>query len=318
MDFSSSFRQAVTSRRMVNMDVDPRLLLPRIYQYKQELFPPEVTLSNYLFLAGGGNVEASLPFSFSFQPLDCFLLIYITMGGGRLSFQNNSISVTENTLLLFDCCHPFTLQSVLLPWNFEIFFICGDGTKLFSPFFKKQPAALLQEADYPPVISQLNHLSAIPETVDASALLQMHQSLTHLFCLFAQPKNDAGKTSASGAGPLPVYLAKMKRHMDAHYTESFSLSFYEELLKLNKYRLCREFSNTFGISPLKYINQKRLETAKELLLTTELNVQEISSSAGYENVNHFINLFKKDTGYTPKGFRQKAQQVPPVLRSPFQ
>lgn len=45
---------------------------------------------------------------------------------------------------------------------------------------------------------------------------------------------------------------------------------------------------------------------KRLLLTTDLSVHEVGSQVGIENTNHFINLFKKDTGTTPLSFKQAA------------
>lgn len=48
------------------------------------------------------------------------------------------------------------------------------------------------------------------------------------------------------------------------------------------------------------------EEAKKILLTTDFSIHEVSSMIGYENTNHFINLFKKYVGSTPGKFRQKA------------
>ncbi len=72
---------------------------------------------------------------------------------------------------------------------------------------------------------------------------------------------------------------------------------------ISRYRLCREYIAAFSISPLKDFNLVRIEEAKKLLLNTNLQVQEISSRIGYENVNHFIRLFKAETGMTPGAFR---------------
>ena len=50
-----------------------------------------------------------------------------------------------------------------------------------------------------------------------------------------------------------------------------------------------------------------IEKAKEMLLNTDLTVHEISSKTGFENVNHFINLFKRNTGLTPNVFRNRSE-----------
>ena len=75
---------------------------------------------------------------------------------------------------------------------------------------------------------------------------------------------------------------------------------------MSRYRLCREFSSFYGMPPLRYLTEKRLEEAKKILLTTDFSIHEVSSMIGYENTNHFINIFKKYAGLTPGKFRQKA------------
>lgn len=57
--------------------------------------------------------------------------------------------------------------------------------------------------------------------------------------------------------------------------------------------------------PLQYLNEKRVDAAKELLLTTDYRIHEIGSIVGIDNTNHFIYLFKKFTGMTPLTFRRK-------------
>ena len=53
-------------------------------------------------------------------------------------------------------------------------------------------------------------------------------------------------------------------------------------------------------------NHKRIEEAKKLLLTTNDTIHEIGSKVGIHNTNHFINLFKRETGATPLAFKQDA------------
>lgn len=45
-----------------------------------------------------------------------------------------------------------------------------------------------------------------------------------------------------------------------------------------------------------------------MLLTSDLQVQEVSSMSGFENVNHFIHLFTRETGMTPGQFRRAARE----------
>jgi len=48
----------------------------------------------------------------------------------------------------------------------------------------------------------------------------------------------------------------------------------------------------------KWIHDKRLQKAKELLFSTPLTIADICYEIGYENVSHFARLFKSHFGYT--------------------
>ena len=109
----------------------------------------------------------------------------------------------------------------------------------------------------------------------------------------------------------------MKDAFDLHYDQKYSLAYFEETTNISKYRLCREFTAHYGLSPLQYLNTRRIEAAKNLLLSTDMPIHEIGSIVGIDNTNHFINLFKKFTGTTPFAFRQAVPDSIHELRSPY-
>lgn len=69
------------------------------------------------------------------------------------------------------------------------------------------------------------------------------------------------------------------------------------------YSLSKMFNGQIGTGFVDYINGKRIEYAKELLLTTEKNVKEIAVMVGFNNSKYFTGIFKKYTGMTPGEFR---------------
>ena len=58
-------------------------------------------------------------------------------------------------------------------------------------------------------------------------------------------------------------------------------------------------------SVMRYITRQRLETAKLLLQTSALSVQEISRLVGYESASHFSRRFHDYEGLSPLKFRQQ-------------
>ncbi|WP_434503974.1 helix-turn-helix domain-containing protein [Prevotella sp.] len=70
----------------------------------------------------------------------------------------------------------------------------------------------------------------------------------------------------------------------------------------------RLFRLTTGTTPMLYINQKRIEKAELLLLTTEKSIREIALTLGYEDNSYFVRVFKRVTNTTPSEYRRQNKQ----------
>ncbi|WP_299183065.1 helix-turn-helix transcriptional regulator [uncultured Aquimarina sp.] len=67
----------------------------------------------------------------------------------------------------------------------------------------------------------------------------------------------------------------------------------------------RDFKSKFGISPKKWLIERRLEKASFLLKDTNDSVTSIARQVGYENTPHFIKTFQKKFNISPKQFQIK-------------
>jgi AraC family transcriptional regulator len=67
----------------------------------------------------------------------------------------------------------------------------------------------------------------------------------------------------------------------------------------------RSFKKAVGITPLEYINLKRVEKAQLLLVTTNLSLKEIMEKTGFNSASYFDRIFKNVTGSTPLAYRRK-------------
>ncbi len=248
---------------------------------------PEEARNSFLHVLAGGNLVCENQFSFSYRPIGCHMLLYTLAGSGRLGFAETYTALEKQCLLLFDCSQRFSIQSTDLPWAFLIFFVTGNHLGLFGGQLGAKKAPQFFLPDYSPLHKSLRQLLGISTDVRMSQFLQMQQLLNDIFTSLYL--SECQKESENMAG-LPSYLIELKDYFDHHYKEEFSLEECQEHFQINKYRICREFAKHFGEPPLRYRNLRRLEAAKEMLLATELNIHEISSSIGFENVNHFINL----------------------------
>ena len=115
---------------------------------------------------------------------------------------------------------------------------------------------------------------------------------------------------------VPKYIIEIHDMFESHFYENYNLDDLENSYSVNKYRICREFSKYYGRSPIQFLNHTRIENAKRILLTTDETIHEIGNMVGIPNTNHFINLFKKETGTTPLVFKQDAPVAICELRYP--
>ncbi|OME21422.1 AraC family transcriptional regulator [Paenibacillus odorifer] len=108
--------------------------------------------------------------------------------------------------------------------------------------------------------------------------------------------------------PDKEWVAVMTEYIDHNYMAPLTLETLAEVCHGSPYHLHRTFKKVSGITPVDYIQQKRIAKASDYLLTTEQAVAEIALRVGLPNTSYFITLYKKKTGYTPTQFRQLNKQ----------
>lgn len=67
----------------------------------------------------------------------------------------------------------------------------------------------------------------------------------------------------------------------------------------------RCFKQQFGITPVEYINQQRIQLSVKLLRTTQYSIADICFACGYNNLNYFLKVFKKVVGTSPAHYRKQ-------------
>ena len=92
--------------------------------------------------------------------------------------------------------------------------------------------------------------------------------------------------------------------MKEHYRENLSLTSLSEALGYSSKYLSRLFKETMSWNLSDYIQYVRIEKAKELLLQTQLSVEEIQDQVGIPSRTTFIRVFKKFEGLPPGQYRK--------------
>ncbi|MEE1224022.1 MAG: AraC family transcriptional regulator [Clostridia bacterium] len=99
-------------------------------------------------------------------------------------------------------------------------------------------------------------------------------------------------------------VAQVIEYIDESYMNPLtSLSATAEKFKVSDSHLSRVFKSSTGKRFTEYLIYKRVEKAKELLVSSQHKVNDISALVGYDNQISFMRIFKKYTGVTPSEYR---------------
>lgn len=97
---------------------------------------------------------------------------------------------------------------------------------------------------------------------------------------------------------------RIKRNIDNRITQNLSLDGLCADMNYSKNHLINIFSEKYGITPYQYYINCRIQIAKDYLATTNMPISEIASVLSYSDQQYFSYSFKKETGCSPKKYRE--------------
>ena len=98
-------------------------------------------------------------------------------------------------------------------------------------------------------------------------------------------------------------MQEIYQHIMEHFQEPIDLSMLAGMYGTSVSYFTRRFRQKFGQTPIQFLNQVRIINARLLLETTSLKIREIAQACGYEKLEYFCYVFKKEEGCTPTQFR---------------
>ena len=121
-----------------------------------------------------------------------------------------------------------------------------------------------------------------------------------LYRILLQIERELAENKFSGAGDQ---LLDAVEYIHDHFTSnSLSIDLLAHMCGMSDTYFRHLFVKKFGTTPLKYINNLKLNYAIELLHSGYYNVSQVSEKCGFENVQYFSLFVKKETGKTPSQF----------------
>ncbi len=139
-------------------------------------------------------------------------------------------------------------------------------------------------------------------------------ALERAFYLCDKAKESANETplyNAGNSGNDPAeedvssntLVRDISEYIKEHYKEDIALQDVASVLGYSDVYFCKIFKQNFGRNFITYLNNYRIDRAKELLEDASINVKDVSTEAGYRDANYFTRVFKRIVGVTPTEYR---------------
>jgi len=256
----------------------------------------------YLYINACFLVMAKYPYRHTQEGCDGYCFLYTENGQGSLTLggkKDAPITLAQEQLFLWPCSQGFSLRTVSSHWNHYFLFLDGREAEYFYRLFSQKGAHPWPVPPSSRLPSLLSGLSRKDRDAYASPLQQVFLStalLTEALTLCQSPGEEA---------LCPDYLLAIRRMLDEEYSLPCSLDLLEKRFQVSKFRIAREFSQYFRESPIAYLTARRIQAAKDLLVSTPLQIQEISQNVGYSSPTLFIRSFKKAENITPQEYRRR-------------
>ena len=138
------------------------------------------------------------------------------------------------------------------------------------------------------------------ETAIYSRFMRILVDIGRLHGALKHPVSDASNSRQKDYLDKFLYITN---YINEHFAENLSLEQVADLAGFSKYHFTRLFKQYTDTSFYKYLNQKRIDYAKTLLLDPDLSVIDVALQCGFSSLSAFLRMFKQLNKCTPTEFR---------------
>lgn len=122
-----------------------------------------------------------------------------------------------------------------------------------------------------------------------------------LFLAKAVVKESAHPEKAKLLRPATEYIS------ENYFDSSITNTSLAETCKISTVYFRKIFSSVYGIAPMKYLHNFRIQKAKAILRSDYESIEQVAYSVGYNSIYHFSKMFKLYTGISPSEYAKASQ-----------
>lgn len=252
---------------------------------------------------------------FTLAANESFVVIVFCLHGECLCQHNNDIITLKNS----------EYNILLLPKGKFQFSFCTKNSETILIYLEKEFFFRHLPEEYLSDIKNIDALkTAFPNSLYISPKLrsvindidscELNGHLKNLYIrakiiellILQLAQYEEEKTVPGGLKPAEVEkMIIVKDLIDKNPDESYTLTYLARIAGTNEQYLKKHFKMLFGHTVFGYIQECKMQKAKEMLLTGDYRISDIAELTGYKHATHFTSAFKKFFGYLPQEIKTK-------------
>ncbi|MBN2712821.1 MAG: helix-turn-helix transcriptional regulator [Planctomycetes bacterium] len=134
--------------------------------------------------------------------------------------------------------------------------------------------------------------------------LLLHARLVELLALITRQSPEGIQPSSRALEIVRESLS----YIESNLRHPLTVELLAEHVHLSASRLAHIFKEHTGKSPLRYVNDLKIERACKLMLYSDMNVSQVAEYYGFSSVHYFSRLFKKTCGVNPTEFLSRFRE----------
>lgn len=277
-------------------DLYARFKTSEVLNQASFLAPFVLADSHLLLICTGGEADIRIGHRLNHATLG---KMYLILPGTAIEYTTDEVHPLQGIAIYFDMLKPLSDINKATSGS-TVREIYQKGL-LRSSYADELPHELFQECTK--IASQLHECISVPqENRPFRIQTLMHELLTHVY---APPKE-----SAIGDSEHTSALDQTLELIELGYAEHLSREVLAGVAGMSVWHYSRVFKNRTGISPMEYVNNIRMDRAKEMLLVPGQTIKHIASQVGFQDEFYFSRKFKKYVGVSPSTYqRQKRSKI---------
>lgn len=243
--------------------------------------------------------------SYGYAVRDHYIIHYITKGSGQYHVGNKTFRLSKGDgFLICPSIDSIYRASDSDPWEYYWVGFYGTEAKRLlesAQLTLNNPVFHDEEEEFIGYFKCLYESSKNINKTELSTLGYLYLIMSKL--IEQQESNDRKKSAGSDS-----YVQKSINYIQNNYSNpAISINEIAQFLGIDRTQFFRHFKQYTGISPQQYLINFKMAKACEQIKSTDLPIEEIAHSVGFQHLSYFSKVFKKQFQLSPLEYKKLHQ-----------